>query len=198
MGKASICVATAVLAVAATAGCSSDNTASETSSVATSAAASATSSVAPASPAQPSDYTAALIKASDIGPDYTAYGQPTLNPGGLAGVGQSFNTADTTRVVVDGIMVQADPELAKQSAVEHNFPKVNAPTPQPFDVGSNGRIATGMSPDNTKAVTEVIFSEGRATVNLVFMSPPDSPPAPDFVLDVARKQDAAVKSAVPN
>jgi hypothetical protein len=55
-----------------------------------------------------------------------------------------------------------------------------------------------MSPDNTKSVTEVVFGEGRAAVNLVFMNAPDSPPAPDFVLDVARKQDQAVKSGLPS
>jgi hypothetical protein len=30
------------------------------------------------------------------------------------------------------------------------------------------------------------------------MNAPDSPPAPDFVLDVARKQDQAVKSGLPS
>ena len=70
--------------------------------------------------------------------------------------------------------------------------------PQPFEVGTNGRVATGMSPDNTKSVTEVVFGEGRAAINLVFMNAPSSPPAPDFVLDVAHKQDAAVKSGLPS
>jgi hypothetical protein len=203
MSNARICVAAAVLAVAATAGCSSDNTASPSSTASaasTSAAAAGTSDAAQPSPAlgQTGDYTAALIKASDIGPDFTGYGQPTQNAGGLPGVGQSFNNADGTRIVVASILVLADPAAAQQAVATHPFPKVNAPTPQPFEVGTNGQIASGMSPDNTKSVTEVVFGEGRAAVNLVFMNAPDSPPAPDFVLDVARKQDQAVKSGLPS
>ncbi|MDT5260916.1 MAG: hypothetical protein QOD10_5996 [Mycobacterium sp.] len=204
MSNARICVATAVLAFAATAGCSSDNNASPSSSASsassTSAAASTTSNAAQASPAlgQQGDYSAALIKASDIGPDFTAYAPPSQNPGGFPGVGQSFNNPDGSRVVIDGIVVYADPASTEQALAAHNFPKVNAPTPQPFEVGSNGRIATGMSPDNQKAVAEVVFSEGRATVNLIFSNAPDSPPAPDFVLDVARKQDLAVKNGLPS
>jgi hypothetical protein len=204
MSNARIYLAAAVLAVAASAGCSSDNTASPSSSASsaasTSAAAASTSDGAQPPPAlgQTGDYTAALIKASDIGPDFTGYGQPTQNAGGLPGVGQSFNNADGTRIVVASILVLADPAAAAQAVATHPFPKVNAPTPQPFEVGTNGRIATGMSPDNTKSVTEVVFGEGRAAVNLVFMNAPDSPPAPDFVLDVARKQDLAAKNGVPS
>ena len=196
MSTARICVAAAVLAVAATAGCSSDNTASPSSTASsaasTSAAASDTSSAAPAAPAlgQTGDYTAALIKASDIGPDFTGYGEPTQNAGGMPGVGQSFNTADGSRIVVASVLVLADPAAADQSVASHPFPKVANPAPQPFEVGTGGRIATGMAPDNSKSVTEVVFAEGRAAVNLVFMNAPDSPPAADFVLDVARKQDA--------
>lgn len=204
MSNARIGVAVAVLAIAATAGCSSDDTASPSSSASsassTSAAAASTSDAAPASPAlgQTGDYTGLLIKASDIGPDFTAYGQPTQNPGGMPGAGQSFNTADGTRIVLASVLILADPAATEQAVTTHPFPKVNAPNPQPFEVGTNGRIATGMSPDNAKSVTEVVFGEGRAAINLVFMNAPDNPPASDLVLAVARKQDEAVKSGLPS
>lgn len=147
---------------------------------------------------QPGDYTALLISAADIGPDFTAYGAPTQNPNGVPGVGLSFNTADTSRVIVDGVTVFADPAAAAQAIAGHPFPSVDQPAPQPFPVGQQGKIATGTSPDKQNAVTEVLFAEGRATVNLIFKTAAGSPTPPDFVLDIARKQDAAVKNGLPS
>lgn len=146
---------------------------------------------------QPGDYTALLISAADIGQDFTAYGAPTQNPNGIPGVGLSFNTADASRVIVDGVTVFADPAAAAQAIAGHPFPSVDQPAPQPFPVGAGGKIATGSSPDKLNAVTEVLFGEGRATVDLIFKTAAGSPTAPEFVLDIAHKQDQAVKSGLP-
>ena len=82
-------------------------------------------------------------------------------------------------------------------AQNHDFGlRVNA-APQPFDVGSNGQMAAGLAPNQAKAVTEVLFVEGRALVDLVFQSAPSDPPPADAVLTVARKQDTAVKNGLP-
>ena len=68
--------------------------------------------------------------------------------------------------------------------------------PQPFEVGTNGIIVVGPSPDNTKSVTYVVFAEGKVVVDLEFDSGPNDAAPQDFVLDVAKKQDDAVKTRV--
>lgn len=198
--SAAVLTATAMLALA---GCAGDHKAPAPSatpgpsSTPGPAASSAPPSTAPAL-GQPGDYTALLIKAADIGPDFSAFAPPTLNPNGVPGVGQSFNTADTSRVIVDGITIFADAASAAQGIAGHPFPSVDQPSPQPFPVGVDGKIATGTSPDKQLAVTEVLFGEGKATVNLIFKTAAGSPEASDFVLDVARKQDTAVKNGMPS
>ncbi len=56
----------------------------------------------------------------------------------------------------------------------------------------------GTSPDNSKAVTYVMFAEGRVGIDLEFDSAPNDPAPQDVVLDVARKQDAIVKDKLPS
>ena len=42
-----------------------------------------------------------------------------------------------------------------------------------------------------------MFTEGKTFTVLEFESPPNDPVQPDFVLDLGRKQDAAIKSGLP-
>ena len=42
-----------------------------------------------------------------------------------------------------------------------------------------------------------MFTEGKAFVSIDFESPANDPVPQDFVLDVARKQDAAIKAGLP-
>jgi hypothetical protein len=55
---------------------------------------------------------------------------------------------------------------------------------------------SGKSPDGSKGVTVLLFTEGRGFVTLEFDGPVDSLPPPDFVTDVGQKQDAAVKKGL--
>jgi hypothetical protein len=43
----------------------------------------------------------------------------------------------------------------------------------------------------------VMFTEGKTFVDIEFESAAGDPLPPDFVLDVARKQDAAIKAGLP-
>ncbi|BBX96400.1 hypothetical protein AWC15_21475 [Mycobacterium lacus] len=45
-------------------------------------------------------------------------------------------------------------------------------------------------------VIVLVFTEGKAFVELQFHGPPDSPVPPDFVTDVGQKQDTAIKKAL--
>ena len=57
-------------------------------------------------------------------------------------------------------------------------------------------MVSGTSPDKSKSVTVLLFTEGKAFVTLEFDGPADSLPPQDFVNDVAQKQDAAVKKGL--
>jgi len=146
------------------------------------------------------DYTYLLLQPSDVGSDTTALTAPIQNPGGVPGAGQTFSNADHTRSVDDLVIVFIDPTTAADQTLDRgkSLGKYVTGTPQPFDVGINGQITVGPSPDNSKAVTYVTYAEGKVGVDLEFDSAPNDPAPLDVVLDIARKQDALVKSRMPS
>jgi hypothetical protein len=191
-------VATIVVGTLLT-GCGTSNKAASPSSSA-SPASSGTSSVASPSPGQPADYSSLLIKPSDIAGDLTAPQPPVLNPNNAAGVAQLFANADNSRRIGDTILIVADPGAAA-TGVENtktNYAGKVSGTWQPVDVGSNGAMISGNSPDNSQAVTVLLFTEGKALVNLEFDSAPNDPIDPGVATDVGRKQDAAIKNGLPS
>jgi hypothetical protein len=177
----------------------SSSTSSTTSASATSTSAAATSS----SPtAQPSDYSNMLIKPTDIvvpGDTFTlSQTLPVPNPGGTEGV---FMNQAGTRKVDDTIYVYPDAAAASQaldqSAKGIQELSVKA-APSPADVGTGGQIAVGPSPDGAKSKAIAMFTEGKVFAVLEFESGPNDPLQSDFVLDLAKKQDAAIKSGLPD
>jgi hypothetical protein len=179
-------------------GCGGGNKGSSPSSSASSASSAASGTVAPSE--QPTDYSALLIKPSDIGGDLNAPQPPVLNPNGAPGVAQLFATADNSRRIGDTILIVADPATAA-AGVENtktNYGGKVSGTWQPVDVGSNGAMISGTSPDNSQAVTVLLFTEGKALVNLEFDSAPNDPIDADVAKDIGRKQDAAIKKGLPN
>jgi hypothetical protein len=189
--------ATTMVVGVAVGGCGSNKSSTASSSSSASSATSATSSSAAA---QPNDYSALLIKASDIPGDAFTMQPPQLNPGGKPGVTVLFANAADTREIGDTILVlPADPDAAStlQANITAAGPTVSGGTPQPADVGTGGTMLTGNSPDGAKAITMVMFSEGKAVVTLEFDGAANDPVPPDGALDIARKQDAAIKSGLP-
>ncbi|MGH3968807.1 MAG: hypothetical protein ACRDTV_11975 [Mycobacterium sp.] len=179
--------------------CGSGGKSSPTSATSTSAAPSSSAATTPSAAAGSAplgDYTYLLIQASDIGPDVTTIGPPTQNPGDTAGAGQNFGNPDRTRTISDIIFVSIDPTMALQSESDRltAIPKYVTGVPKPLEIGTNGWIGVGKSPDKSKAVTYVVFTEGKATVTLEFDSGPDDPVPQELVLDVAGKQDGAIRS----
>jgi hypothetical protein len=178
----------------------SSTTTTSSSTASSKSATSTTSSASPSGVAKPGDYTYLLLQASDVGSDATATGPPTQNPGGVAGAAVTFGNSDRSRTIDDLVVIFTDPTVAAQQAKEHaqSFGKYVTTAPQSFEVGTNGLIAVGLSPDNSKAVTYVTFAEGRVGVDLEFDSAPNDPVPQDVVLEIARKQDAVVKDRLPS
>jgi hypothetical protein len=192
--------AVAMLAVSV-AGCGSKPTSStSTSGSATSATSSRSSAPTSSAPAQPSDYARLLIQATDINaPEPFNASPPTNNPNGQPGVATTFSTQDGSHVIRDTIQVLADPAAATNalnSAKAGPGNTIKDPQTESSNVGTGGTTLSGNSPDGSKGVTILLFTEGRALVTLEFEGPPGMLPPPDFVLDTGQKQDAAVKNGL--
>jgi hypothetical protein len=193
-------VATLVVGAVST-GCSTGNkTAAPPSSAPSSNSAASSTGSGTAAPAQPTDYTSLLIKASDIGGDLSAPQPPVLNPNGAAGVAQLFANPDNSRRIGDTILIVADPATAAAGLdnTKTNYAGKVSGAWQPVDVGSNGALISGTSPDNSQAITVLLFTEGKALVNMEFDSAPTDPIDADIAKDIGRKQDAAIKKGLPS
>lgn len=149
--------------------------------------------------ARPGDYTALLIKASDINaPEVFTGSPPVNNPNGQQGATTTFNDQDRTHVIIDTIQIMLDPaaaanalDSAKAVQSESLHGKV-----VPVDVGVGGAAISGTPADRSKGVTVLLFTEGKAFVTLEFDGPSYALAPQDFVTDVGRKQDAAIKKGL--
>ncbi|MBN9636589.1 MAG: hypothetical protein J0H22_15595 [Actinobacteria bacterium] len=187
------------------AGCGGDDkesaSSSATSSASSSSATTVTTSsaaVAPAPAAQGADYSKLLLKPADVDPSFTA-GEAVQNPNGQPGIGQTLTNAAKGEVLLFAIFVDESPAAAVQSlqGFKASLAKEVTAEPQPVDVGDGGFMATGMSPDGAKAVTEVYFTQGKVLANLEFESAPNDPVPSDSALAIAKMQDTQIKNNLP-
>jgi len=190
--------ASSMLLGGAMAGCSSNSSPTASSSASSSKQATATSASASA---EPSDYSTLLIKATDIVvPNDTFTAMPaTPSPGGQPGVSGGFTNAAGNRVIGDTIMILPDASAAATAldGAKSSLSSNVTGAPQPASVGSNGMIVSGPSPDKSKAVTVLLFTEGKAFTTVEFDSAPDDPVPPEIVTDIGQKQDDAIKNGLP-
>jgi hypothetical protein len=206
-----IAAATLAATLAGCSGTSSSSTATPASAtpMSTTVAAATAIPAPPSSPAQPGDYTRLLIQTTDIdAPMPFVAGQPTTNPNGQPGAAITFSTqphpADQDGVTVkevhirDTIAVLPDAAAATSAlnAAKAGQGMVTNPETAPANVGTGGTTMSGKSPDGSKSVTALLFTEGRAFVTLEFIGAVGPLPPPDFVVDVGQKQDAAVKKGL--
>ncbi|TAM63258.1 hypothetical protein [Mycobacterium sp.] len=200
-------VAAATALAVSVAGCG--NNKSQPSTSKTGSATSATSatgspSAAPPSsstaPAQPDGYARLLIQAGDINAPvpFTA-APPTSNPNGQPGAATTFTDDDGSHAIKVTIQVYEDPDAATNAlnaAKGQQGGVVKDPTTQPSNVGSGGTMLMGNTPDRSKGVVILLFTEGKALATLQFDGPTDTLAPPDFVSDVGQKQDAAIKKGL--
>jgi hypothetical protein len=183
--------ATSMVVGVAVAGCASNKSSTTSSGSATSTGSNSASSTASSAPT--ADHTGLLIKASDITlPGDTFAAQPPIqNPNGQPGVAQMFSNQNDTRHIGDDILILPDPdqavsELDLEKAALGNTVTGGTPTP----------AAVGTAADGSKAVTVLLFTEGKAFTNLEFDSAPNAPVSTQFVTDVGQKQDTAIKNGL--
>jgi hypothetical protein len=147
------------------------------------------------------NYSNLLANPNDVW-DTTAYSAapPTSNPNGQTGVQDVYTHRDQTRQITDTILVLSDPSAAaaslKQTQAGLGSKVVNSKA-QPAPVGSGGTIVSGSSPDGSKAVSVLLFTEGKAAATVEFAGSPKDPATPDLVTEFGQHQDAAIKKGLP-
>ncbi|KDE99329.1 hypothetical protein Y900_010335 [Mycolicibacterium aromaticivorans JS19b1 = JCM 16368] len=172
---------------------SSSSAASSSSATSSAAASDTTSAAATAAPAD--DYSKLLLKASDIDPSFTA-SPPETPPAGITGIGQTMSNAAQNQTITFQIVIETDPAAAvkRLDDAKATVSKDVDGAPQPADVGDGGFIATGKSPDGSKAVTEVYFTQGKAVTSVEFSSAPNDPVLPETALAIAKMQATQIKN----
>lgn len=183
------------------AGCHSSSTSSTASSTSAASSTASSSAASSSAQAQPTDYTALLIKATDINaPEVFTASPPIPNPNGKAGAATSFSNPDGTHVIGDTILVLPDPSAAAGvlDAAKTALGGSVSGTPGPTDIGTGGTLVSGNSPDGSKSVTVLLFTQGRAFATLEFDGPANAAVPPDFVTDVGQKQVTAIKTGLPD
>jgi hypothetical protein len=196
-------VAAATALAVSLAGCGGHKSSTSTSGSATSATSARSSAPTSSPPAQPSaDYTGLLIQATDIDapPPNTFTGSPpTKNPNGQPGVATTFSTQDNSHSIKDTIQVLADPVAATNALNAAKGAQggiIKNPKTDTVDVGTGGTVVYGDSPDGSRGVVVLLFTEGKAFVTLEFDGPAEMIAPPEFVRDIGQKQDAAVKKGL--
>lgn len=186
--------------------CDSKDEKAPASSTTTSAAGSGSASSSPAATSgtvAPTDYTNLLVPLSDLqalSGDPLEVGQPPTPSSGNPGVDGTFRNAKGDNIISVSIAVLPDAAAAVEAmngttGTLNNW--VIDGTPQPVAVGNGGTVVLGTSPDKSKAVTLLVFTEGKASVTLHFEGPPGDAAPVDFATAVAQKQDATIKKNLP-
>ena len=142
----------------------------------------------------PGDYSTLPVDPNVV-TDSLAYAAapPVQNPNGQPGVTEVFNHRDG-RTITDTIMVLPDPAAATASLNGSQSQLVANGKTQSAPVGTGGTIVSGTSPDGSKAVSVLTFTEGNAATTVEFAGPRNDPVETAVITDYGQKQDAAIKN----
>jgi hypothetical protein len=193
-----LAVAALVIGVAAT-GCSKndkESSAEETTSSSTTTSAEATTSEETSAAAEPVDYGSLLIPASDMGPDTKTTG-PQVNPNGVEGAAQAYESPDGKSQIIDTIMVFSDVATAEEAFKNMTYDSVTTGKPEPAEIGDQGVLAIGTTPDGSRSMTVAVFNQGRTLVEIRFEGELNDPVPPDIATAIAQKQAQLIADGLP-
>jgi hypothetical protein len=148
--------------------------------------------------AAPGDYSTLPVD-PNIVTDSLAYtaAAPVLNPNGQPGVNTVYNHRDGSHQITNTILVLPDPAAATAAMNGSQANLTNTVTnskTQPAQVGSGGTVVSGTSPDGSKSVTLLTFTEGNTATTIEFDGPPKDPAPADVVDQYGQQQDDAIKT----
>ncbi|NLE81516.1 MAG: hypothetical protein GX610_18430, partial [Rhodococcus sp.] len=139
---------------------------------------------------------------SDLSDDEDTFTVQSTNPGpnGLPGASALFVNEDDTRAIADTIVIYPDAETAT-TTLREALPRIDTvvadATPKPAPVGTDGTMAVGTSPDGSKAATLLLFTHGPALVRLEFQSALGDATTDEYVINVGKMQQIALRTGLP-
>ena len=148
------------------------------------------------------DYTRLLLQAGDISTTGDAYVDqpPTANPDSRPGAEVLFVNQEQTKAVSILLVALDNPAAGPSALAEAQASLAKSVTPGPPQtsiVGTGGTVVSGNSPDGTKSVTVLLFTQGAALARIEFDGLPGQPAAADFVTNVGQKQAIALRVGLP-
>lgn len=156
-----------------------------------------TTSKTPATPPA-ADYQRLLLSAADLSDAEDTFTERSKEsqPNGTTGASAFFVNDQDSRAISDTFLIYPDAATAtstlKQAAA--TLPTLVAGgTPKPLAVGTDGVVISGTYPQENKAVTLVFFTEGRSLVRLEFQSATGDSTTDQFVNNVAKMQQIALR-----
>jgi hypothetical protein len=150
--------------------------------------------------AQPVDYSTLPIHPNAI-TDSSAYtaAAPVPDPNGQPGVMEVYTHRDGTRQITNTILVLPDAQAATAATDEAKAllaGKVVNSTTTPSQVGTGGTIVSGSSPDGSKSISVLTFTQGNAATTIEFDGPRNDPAPVDMVTDFGQQQANALRNAL--
>ena len=121
------------------------------------------------------------------------------DPGGLPGASAFYVNAEDTRAISSTILVYADPETAATALKEASNTldtRVVGGSPAPGGVGTDSVMVRGTDPDESKDVTVLMFTEGRALVRVEFQSAGGDATTDGFVTNIGKMQQIALRAGL--
>jgi hypothetical protein len=144
------------------------------------------------------DYGRLLLTGADLSDVEDTFTQRSQAPQtkGVPGASAFFVNAKDDRAIGDTVLIYPDATTA--TATLHQSAgtlttTVTGGAPKPVAVGSDGVVITGTYPDEAKAVTLMLFTEGRALVRLEFQSATGDTTTDKFVTNVGKMQQIALR-----
>ncbi|WP_231645188.1 hypothetical protein [Mycolicibacterium mengxianglii] len=149
----------------------------------------------------PTDYSRLLLTAEDISDaeDTFTLRSSTPDADGTPGASAFFVNDEDTRAITDTIVAYADAPAASaalQQVIADPSKVVSGGRSRPLPVGTDGTLIKGTAPDGGKAVTLLVFTEGRALVRLKFESAAGDDTTDPFVTTIGKMQQIALRTGL--
>lgn len=148
--------------------------------------------------AEPVDYRDLLLTAADLSDAEDTFTERSRDsqPNGMDGASAFFVNDQDNRAISNTVLIYPDAATATatlRQAAGNLTNLVAGGTPTPAAVGTDGTMISGTSPDGQKAVTQLLFTEGRALVRLDFESAAGDATTDPFVINVGKMQQIALR-----
>lgn len=153
----------------------------------------ATSSVSPTAAA--ADHGTLLLTAADLSDAEDTFVEQSREPApnGVPGATAFFVNEADTRAISNTLFIYPDAATATASLQQATSTTKVAGEPQPAGLGQGGVVIRGTRPDEDKAVTLMLFTEGRALVRLEFQSADGDATTDGFVTNIGKMQQIALR-----